>query len=204
MPLDPRRVLAEAVEVGSTCWLLPSGGGLVPTRPVRVEPGGLVLVAPKHPFVAGEEIRAWLDASPRGVRFEASVIRVGVPVPDRSQHGIMLGFLDRFEVERAVPEGHLDLLPAGGGAVSLLEPPAALLRIGLRGLVVMLPLTSRVFLIPGARVRLQVGVAGVGSVEMAGLVAGVEKAWRVWLVEISVEWVGNAETHREVVRRIGG
>lgn len=140
--VDPRRILREAAERRLPCDLLPRQGGRLAAVLIRVEAHGLVLHAPGHHLSEGEDLRLRLDIDGRAWICEASVLRLGVPVPDRSQDGVLLGFLDRFVAEpapRAAPDLVAELLPPNGPPISLLAEPVRLLDLGPRALRLSLP-----------------------------------------------------------------
>ena len=94
MAVDARRVLDEASRDRVRCELMPRAGGLVDATLIRVESGGVVVYALDGRFVGGEDVRVWFSHEGRAWSFEASIVRVGVPIPTRGRGGLLLGFID--------------------------------------------------------------------------------------------------------------
>ena len=100
---------------------------------VRVDKAGVVLIVPGLGLSGGEDVRVWfsMDEEPRS--FEAAVLRAGVPVPDRSQDGLMLGFIDGWKSEN--PEAiqtdgtRLQILAPNGKGLDLLSGESRLVDI---------------------------------------------------------------------------
>ena len=133
--MDPRRILEEAAQHRQACEIQVRGEGWIRGVVVRVERGGLVLTTADRRFIGGEDLRVWLSFESKYYTFQASVIRAGVPVPERSQDGLLLGFIDNWaEADSrsggSAPEHKVELVPANGPAISLLQDPV---RLGPRG-----------------------------------------------------------------------
>jgi hypothetical protein len=131
MPDDPRRVLEEAASRRLACELMAKRGKWSRCTIVRVEKSGVVITTPERRFDGGEEVRVWLALDEKPYTFEASVIRAGVPVPDRSQDGLLLGFIDRWTegtdgAAKTDERAMLELQPPNGAPISLLAAPARL------------------------------------------------------------------------------
>lgn len=98
---DPRNVLDDAARRRLPCQVLPRGGEWTEGHFVRVDKAGVVVVVPGLGLSGGEDVRVWFSMEEKPRSFEAAVLRAGVPVPDRSQDGLMLGFIDSWRAEEA-------------------------------------------------------------------------------------------------------
>jgi hypothetical protein len=206
MAIDPRRLLDDAAQQRAVCRVLPRSGAAETGRLVRVERGGLILTVPSRRFTGGEDVRVWVTVNDRSWVFEASVIRTGVPVPDRSQHGLLLGFIDKFrEVAHDAGEAGrlLELLPPGGAAISLLEPPARLVHLDLSQLAFTMPSSYKLVFVHSGRVRLRIGLGELGVVEGTARVRSLasEEGWLLY--ELGLENVDDAHLHRRILDAFG-
>lgn len=203
MSNDPRRVLEEAAERRLPCELMLRRGGWVRGTMLRVEKGGVVISAPGRRFVGGEDVRVWLALDDRPFTFEASVIRVGVPVPDRSQDGLLLGFIDRFaEGPAQAPASvgrQVQLLPPAGPPISLLEPPAALVDLAIDGLAFTVPSSYKLVFVENGTVGLRLGAPGLAPVEVHARVQTLAPGDGYLLYGLLFEDIGDADAHRRVV-----
>ena len=103
---DPRRILDDAARRRLACQVLPRGGEWVEGHFVRVDKAGVVVVVPGIGLSGGEDVRVWFSMEEKPRSFEAAVLRAGVPVPDRSQDGLMLGFVDGWKAEVRAAESN--------------------------------------------------------------------------------------------------
>jgi len=174
--LDPRRLLQQAAEQRVSCELLPRGGRWLSARVVRVEKSGVVLHCPGTRLVGGEDVRVWLRIDDAVYTFGASVLRAGVPVPDRSQHGLLLGFIEGFGLTSAAGESgegggrSLELVPPSGPPVSLLEAPIRLVELTIRGLSFTVPEDFRLVFVQGGTVGIALAHPDGGKVHAEAVV----------------------------------
>ena len=205
MSQDPRRVLEEAALSRAVCELMVRGGGVCRARVVRVEKGGVIVSTEQRSFQGGEDLNVWLQGTEQSYRFEASVIRAGVPVPDRGPGGLMLGFIDRFTVEDrdARKDGHIvQILPPSGPPISLLEPPARLLQLALDGLVFSMPRTAKLVFVQSGQVQVELGTRGQQSCRVGARVRTLSTGDDYLLYDLDFEGVSSPEQHRTLVRLI--
>ncbi|MBN1335888.1 MAG: hypothetical protein JXB39_08010 [Deltaproteobacteria bacterium] len=204
---DPRRVLEQAAERRVACEILPRQGGCASGQILRVERGGVVVHAPDLCAAGGEDVRCWFAFDGTSYTFEASVIRAGVPVPDRSQHGFLLGFLDGWTTGEAPPlhtaresEG-LDLLviPPNGPGVSLLAGPARLLEVSVNGVTFTLPKDHKLVFVEGGSTRLRFVVPGEDPEEVDARVSTLVSGEGCLIYTVSVSGVRDPEPHRRMV-----
>ncbi len=199
---DPRRVLEEAAQQRAAVEILPRGGGLVQGRVVRIERGGVVVTAPARRFLGGEDVRVWLATARQSWTFEASVIRAGVPVPDRSQDGILLGFIDRFA------EGGLggrsggrtiELVPPSGQPISLISEPARVVHLAVDGITFTLPSSSKLIWVEQGTVAIRLGIMNESPVVVAGRIRTLAPEEGYLLYDLVFEKVEDPAAHRALI-----
>ena len=140
---------------------------------VRVESGGVVIQSPGAGMAGGEDVQVWLRVEGTLYRFDASVLRAGVPVPDRSQDGLLLGYLDGFREETEGAEAgdrDLQLLPPTGQGVSLLSAPARLVELDVAGLAFTVPPDFHIVLALGGLIQLRMAVPGQAPLHLGARV----------------------------------
>lgn len=199
---DPRRVLREAADRRVPCELLPRGGTATRGTVVRVEPAGVVITVPGRRFAGGEDLRVWLAVDGRPYSFEACVLRAGVPVPDRSQDGLMLGFIDGW-TEGTDPNAGLagclvQVLPPNGPPISLLDPPARVVDVSLRELAFTVPASFTLVFVTQGTVRVRLGTPGRPPVELAARVHTLAPGEGSILYGLAFEGVDDPEALRDI------
>ncbi len=203
MSADPRRLFQEAAQLRSPLELMPRQGGLVRGVLVRVEKSGLVVTVPARRLTGGEDLRCWVSINAMAYTFEASVIRAGVPVPDRSQDGVLLGFIDRFVEAGPSASGGggrlVELVPPSGQPVSLLVEPARLLHLAVDGASFSLPAGAKLVWVEQGRVSLRLGVPGREPVMVSGRVRTLASTDQQLLYDLQFEGVEDPVAHRFVV-----
>ena len=204
MPDDPRRVLEEAASRRLACEVMAKRGNWSRCTIVRVEKSGVVITTPERRFDGGEEVRVWLALDEKPYTFEASVIRAGVPVPDRSQDGLLLGFIDRWTEgtdraaktdERAV----LELQPPNGAPISLLAAPARLVDILPDQLAFTVPNDFKLVFVENGTVAVRLAAGGKGPVTASARVRTLAPGEGYLLYGLELEGVEDPETHRAIV-----
>jgi hypothetical protein len=200
---DPRRILEQAAERRVACEILPRSGGWNRGQVVRVEPGGVVVHAPSIRLSGGEDVRCWfsLEGTPRS--FEASVIRTGVSVPDRSQFGILLGFIDGWTVGERPSAGDqgLDLLivPPNGPSISLVHGPGRLVELGVDGLSFTLPADHTLVFVEGAGTRLGFASQDGPEQQVEARVSSVLAGETHMLYHLEVTGIDDPESYRHMI-----
>ena len=206
MSSDPRRVLEEAATRRLPCELLLRRGGWARGSVVRVEKGGLVVSSPGRRFQGGEDVRVWLAIDDHPYTFEASVIRVGVPLPDRTQDGLLLGFIDRWAEgparARASRDRLLQILLPSGPPVSLLEPPASLVELTLDALAFTMPSSFKLIFVENGAVGVRLAAPGLPPVEVSARVETLAPGEGYLLYGLRFEEVPDAEAHRRAVEAL--
>ena len=205
MQHDPRRIFENAVKARSRCEILPRTGGIVRAWLVRVERGGVVVNAPARRFLGGEEVRIWLPVGDRAYTFEASIIRSGVPVPDRSQDGLLLGFIDRFQLE-GTPLEHanpqIELMPGNGRPIALLDAAAKLIHLDLTGMIFTLPSRFKLIFVAGSVVKLRLSAPGQHPVLATGRIRAVAPERTARLYDLTFESVDSPRNHWLTIDRL--
>lgn len=206
MATDPRRILEEAAQRRLPCELLLRRGGWARGMLLRVEKGGVVIGVPGRRFAGGEDVRVWLALDDVPYTFEASVIRTGVPVPDRSQDGLLLGFIDGWTEGPAAAAGAqgrvVEILPPNGPAVSLLRPPAQLVELSLDGLAFTVPADFKLIFVENGTVGLRLGAPGLPLVEGSARVQTLAPGEGYLLYGLRFEDTGDPAAHRRVVETL--
>jgi hypothetical protein len=204
--MDPRRILEEAAEHRQACEIQVRGEGWVRGVVIRVERGGLIVTAADRRFVGGEDLRIWLAFESKFYRFQASVIRVGVPVPGRGQDGLLLGFIDNWaEAEARGGDGdhQVDLLPANGPAISLLKAPVRLVDLAIDGLSFSVPDDFKLIFVESGAITVRLGAGGTEPIEVAARVGDLSAGEGYRLYGLYFEGVEDPEKHRDLVERLG-
>jgi hypothetical protein len=202
---DPRRVLQDAAEQRLACEVLPKNGSWRRARIIRVERGGVVLTVPGAMLSGGVDVRCWISVNGQPYTFEASVLRAGVPVPDRSQEGILLGFIDGFRrAERHAGGLTLDVLPHNGRPISLIDGAARLVEISPDEWTVTAPTEFNLIFVEGGSVRLRLGLPDRAPMEVGGRVRELSRADGHLLYRIRIEAVEDGERYRELLAGIRG
>ena len=202
MKPDPRRMLDDAAQRRLGCELLPRGGGMVAAQLVRVERGGVVVTAPHKRFAGGEDVRVWVNVDGQAWTFEASVIRAGVPVPDRSQDGLLLGFIDRFVPlgAAASDDGRvLALVPPRGAPVSLLHSPAQLLALSVEGATFAMPSSFKLIFVESGTLQARIAAPGVATQHVRARVQALAPGDGHLLYELRFEQADDPEGLRQAV-----
>jgi hypothetical protein len=201
--MDPRRILEEAAQRRVACEIQPRGAGWRRGSVVRVEKGGVVLIAPDLRLAGGEDVRVWLGLEGRHYTFEASVIRAGVPVPDRSQDGLLLGFIDRWKEARSdatTSDGRMvELIPPNGPAISLLRPPAQLVELEVDGLCFSVPDGFKLIFVESGTVMVRLGVPGREAMDVEARVGDLSAGEGYRLYGLRFEQVEDPVAHQEIV-----
>jgi hypothetical protein len=197
---DPRRILEAAAESRLAVEVLPRGAAVMRGTFVRVERGGVVLAVAGSPPAAGTDLRCWLSVEGESWTFEASVLRSGVPVPDRGQGGVLLGFIDGWRKTEA-GGGHLVLeaLPPNGGPVSLTEGEVRLVDLHPEEWLVTVPSGFPLVFVEGGAVRLRLGAPGRAPMEVGAEVRELTRSHGHLLYRLGIVAVEDQQRYAEIV-----
>ncbi len=197
---DARRVLESAAEQRLACEVLPRNGTWRRGRFIRVERGGVVLTIPGDGLAGGTDVRVWLSVGTQPWTFEASVLRTGVPVPDRSQEGVLLGFIDGWRrADRLGGAVVLEVLPANGRPVSLVDGAARLVDIAPAEWTVTAPIDFNLIFVEHGAVRLRLGLPDGAPMEVGAKVHELTRSDGHLLYRLRIEAIEDAERYRAVV-----
>jgi hypothetical protein len=204
--MDPRRILEEAAQHRQSCQIQVRGERWIKGHVVRVERGGLVIMSDERRFVGGEDLRVWLTFELKQYTFQASVIRAGVPVPERNQDGLLLGFIDNW-TESASDSGGKDgyvveLVPANGPAISLLDAPVRLVELLIDGLSFTVPDDFKLIFVESGTVTVRIEVPGSDSLNIHARVGALSAGEGYRLYGLEFEKVEDPEAHRKVVDQL--
>jgi hypothetical protein len=202
--MDPRRILEEAAQHRQACEVQVRGEGWIRGQIVRVERAGLVVTASDRRFIGGEDLRVWLAVDSKYYTFHASVIRSGVPVPERSQDGLLLGFIDNWTISDSDTEertqGHtVELVPINGPAISLLDAPVRLVELAIDGLSFSVPDEFKLIFVESGAITVRLGVQGTKPVDIQARVGDLSAGEGYRLYGLYFEGVEDAERHRSLV-----
>lgn len=202
---DPRRILERAAEERVFVEVVPRGGAWTRAAVVRVERGGVVLAFPGASPAAGTDLRCWLRLAGDAFTFEASVLRAAVPVPDRTQGGALLGFLDGFRRAEA-PHGGIviEALPATGGAVSLVDGRVRIVEIDARAWSVAAPAEFQLVFAHRGTLRLRLGTADRAPMEVEAVVSSVSRGDAEILYGLTIGAVEDRDRYAELVEAVRG
>lgn len=197
---DARRTLEAAAEARVAVDVLPRQGAATRGQVVRVERGGVVLSLAGTVPPVGTDLRCWLTVDGVPYTFEASVLRAGVPVPDRGQGGVMVGFVDGWTRGSTQSAGlALTALPAGGGAVSLVDGEVRVVDLHPDEWLVSAPAGFPLVFVEGGKLRLSMATAGRAPVEVGATVRDVSRAVDHILYRLAIDEVQAADRYREAV-----
>lgn len=197
---DPRRTLELAAEARVPIELLPRRGSWVKGTVIRMERGGVVVTVAGELPGAGTDVRAWLTVEGQPWTFEASVLRVGVPVPDRSQAGVLLGFVDGWrKAEKQAAGIVLEALPPRGRAVPLLAGDVRLVDLHPNEWTVSAPTDFRLVFAEKGTVRLRLGTPDRAPMEVGATVAGLTRSDSHLLYVLAIKDVEDADRYRDMV-----
>ena len=205
MAEDARNILDDAARRRLACRVLTRGGDWVEARFVRVDKAGVVLVAPGAGFAGGEDVRVWVSVDDVARSFDAAILRVGVPVPDRSQHGLMLGFIDGWRSEEDAPKESvgaiLEVLPHVGRGLNLLGGGSRLIDISTVEMSFTVPAEVALKFVEGGQVELHYEEGGV-SQRMSGTVRKLSAGDGHLLYALSFDTVENEKAHLEAIESL--
>ena len=203
MDIDPRRCLEDAASLRLVCEVLSRCGRCAQGKFLRVERGGAVLSISEGAFTGGEDIRVWFSMEGRQYTFEASVIRVGVPIPDRTQDGLLIGFIDRWStVDESAnkADGHvIEVLPPNGPAISLRRHPIRMLDITVLGLSFAAPLDFNLVFVEQGTMSMRLGLSNTPTEEVSCRVSTLARGDDHLLYHVQFEAVPDPDLHRVIV-----
>lgn len=198
--IDPRSLLERAAEQRLPCELMPRTGTEWSRATVeRVERGGVV-VRGADGVLSGSDVRCWIRVDGVAYAFDASVVRTSVPVSDRSDSGVMLGFIDHWEVAtRATGHLLLEALPPTGGPVSLLGGAVQIVEIEPQVWTVTTPADAPLIFVEGGSLRLRIGLPDKPPMELTARVRRLTHGSGHLLYGLAIQDVGDPERYADLI-----
>lgn len=206
MAEDPRTILDSAARDRVACQLRATRGDWVDGSFVRVDKAGVVVVVASTAFSGGEDVGVWF-AGPDGTwSFEASVLRAGVPVPDRSQNGLLLGFIDGFEggapAEVEGPRAGLRIVPANGRGLELVGGDPRLVDVAVDHVSFTVPSAETLKFVQGGTVRLRFEVPGQPAHWVLGTVRRLAPGEGHYLYAVDFTEQGDEQAHLQAIEAL--
>jgi hypothetical protein len=164
------------------------------------------MTVPTLRFSGGEDVRVWFSMDGQPYTFEASVIRVGVPVPDRTQDGLLVGFIDRWiegDVTASTSGKVVEILPPSGPSISLLSPPMRLVEITVSGLSFVVPLDFKLIFVESGALRVRLGTPSTVTEEISARVRSLAQGEDYILDHLQLDEVADADLHRIIIDGLG-
>jgi hypothetical protein len=200
---DPRRILERAAEARAAVEVVPRGGAWSRATVVRVERGGIVLSFQGSSPAAGTDLRCWIRVDGQAFTFEASVLRAAVPVPDRTQGGALLGFLDGFRRANPARGGlTIEALPATGGAVNLVDGLVRVVEVDPRTWSVAAPAEFSLVFAHQGRLRLRFGTDDRAPMEVEAVVSSVSRGESEIFYGLTIGGVEDRERYAELITAV--
>ena len=133
-----------------------------------------------------------------------------MPVPERSQDGLLLGFIDNWTTAeskgtttRTVPTGHkVELVPANGPAISLLDDPVRLVELAIDGLSFSVPDDFKLIFVESGAITVRLAVPGVQAVDIQARVGDLSAGEGYRLYGLYFEGVEDGDRHRSLVDQL--
>ncbi len=173
---------------------------------MRVDKAGVVVVVSAPAFTGGEDVRVWFTDDDGTWSFEASVLRAGVPVPDRSQNGLLLGFIDGFEGGTApTPEGpqiSLKVVPPNGAGLELVGGDARLVDVGVDHVSFTVPAAETLKFVQGGTVRLRFQVPDQPAHWVLGTVRRLAPGEGHYLYAVELTQQDDEQAHLQAIEAL--
>lgn len=198
---SPKALLDEAGKQRAPCRVRPRKGSWTAGVVVRVERAGIILQLDEAPFHGGEDLRVWFSLDGRNYTFEASVLRSGVPVPDRGRGGLLIGLVEDFREAQQEPTGAdlaVEVLPPKGRGIELLSGSGRLVDLSVEGLSFMVPSEVALKFVEGSTVRVR--FTGEGPPHLVtGTVREAAQGEGHFLYELPFSSVEDDQRHLQVI-----
>lgn len=206
MAEDPRSILDGAARDRLACQLRATRGDWIDGSFVRVDKAGVVVVVGAAAFSGGEDVWVWFAGDDGTWSFEASVLRAGVPVPDRSQFGLLLGFIDGFTdgspVEVKGPRAGLRVVPANGRGLELVGGDARLVEVAVDHVSFTVPSAETLKFVEGGSVRLRFDVPGQPEHWVLGTVRRLAPGEGHYLYAVEFTEQGDEQAHLQAIEAL--
>lgn len=199
--IDPRTLLERAAEQRLACELMPRNAAAWTRATVeRVERGGVVVRTSDGVILPGADLRCWLRVDGVAYTFDASVVRTGVPVSDRSESGVMLGFIDHLAVaERAEHALTLEAIAPTGGPVSLLSGVVQLVDLEPQIWTVTTASDAPLIFVEGGTLRLRIALPDAPPMELSARVRRLTHGSGHLLYALAIQNVEDPERYADLL-----
>ena len=199
--IDARTLLERAAEQRLSCELMPRSAGAWTRATVeRVERGGVVVRVPDGGILPGADVRCWIRVDDVPYTFDASVVRTSVPVSDRTESGVMLGFIDRLEIATRTSGGLiLEALPPTGGPVSLLGGSVQVVDLEPQVWTVTTPSDAALIFVEGGSLRLRIAVPDAPPMELTARVRRLTHGSGHLLYALAIQDVEDAVRYADLL-----
>ena len=202
---DPRNILDDAARRRLSCQVLPRGGEWAEGHFVRVDKAGVVVVVPGLGLSGGEDVRVWFSMEEKPRSFEAAVLRAGVPVPDRSQDGLMLGFIDGWRAEgpseKTISDVVFQILAPNGKGIDLLGGVGRLVELTASEMAFTIPQEVALKFVEGGEVAVRYQNGGTEH-RVVGTVRRLAPGEGHFLYALSFDAVEDETAHLEAVEAL--
>ena len=203
---DPRELLEQAAESRQTLQLRSKDGEWVSGRVLRIERAGIVVALETPSFSSGEDVRAWITLEGQSYTFSASVLRSGVPIPDRSGAGLLLGYLDDFQADAPAPDkprtqtsNQIEVLPAKGRGLLLLGGDVRIVDLSVTQLAFAVPQSIALKFVQGSKVRVRFTPEGEPAYLVDGEIRRLVAGDGHYLYGLHFDGVQDAQHHLQVI-----
>ena len=203
---DPRELLEQAAESRQTLQLRSKDGEWVSGRVLRIERAGIVVALETPSFSSGEDVRAWITLEGQSYTFSASVLRSGVPIPNRSGAGLLLGYLDDFQADAPAPDkprtqtsAQIEVLPAKGRGLFLLGGDVRLVDLSVTQLAFAVPQSTALKFVQGGKVRVRFTPEGGPAYLVDGEIRRLVPGDGHYLYGLHFDVVQDAQHHLQVI-----
>jgi hypothetical protein len=170
-----------------------------------VDKAGVVVVVPGLGLSGGEDVRVWFSMEEQPRSFEAAVLRAGVPVPDRSQDGLMLGFIDGWKSEAAVDMpidgAQLKVMPPNGRGLDLLGADSRLVEISASEMAFTVPQDVALKFVEGGSVQVIYREGGAQH-RVSGTIRKLAPGEGHFLYALRFDAVENEKAHLEAIESL--
>jgi hypothetical protein len=199
--LSPKALLDEAGKQRAPCRVRARKGAWMSGVVVRVERAGIILMLQDAPFHGGEDVRVWFSLDGRSYTFEASILRTGVPVPDRGRGGLLIGLVEDFREAQQEPTAAdlaIEVLPPSGRGIELLAGTGQLVDLSIEGLSFVVPSEVALKFVAGGTVRVRFSGHGAPHL-VTGRIRELAPGEGHFLYELPFSEVEDQQRHLDVV-----
>jgi hypothetical protein len=197
---DARRVLQMAAEMRTPISLSTGDDRGVLAELVRVEPGGVVVDGGDNCFPTGTDWRGWFSFGGRSYRFTASVLELGAMLPNRTQSGVLLGYIDGWSSEQATTRSvTLTVFGPGGLPLPIGKDAARCVEASPKRLAFTLPADSPVAFVEGGTVQVEICLTEQAPIGLSACVVSRVETEGHALYALVIETVSDPQSWRSLL-----